>query len=163
MVKNLPPMQGHRFNPWSRKIAYASGLLRPCTTSTEAQTSRAHVPQQKKPPQQEAHAPQLERSPCSSHLEKARAQQWRPSAAKHKYFVKDLLYIQTPGLFPNSLSSEYLMVSMNLSWFPNNPSARLHIRGKKLSFLVHDKTKWTTKSYMVCLYLSVYEGVCVSM
>ena len=81
----------------------------------------------------------------------------------NKYFLKDLLYIQTPDLLPNSLSSESLMVSMNLSWLPNNPSARLHIKGKQLLFLVHSKTKQTTKSYMVYMYLSVYEGLCVSM
>ena len=71
MVKNLPPVQGHRFDPWSRKIAYASGQLSPCTTSTEAQTPRAHVPQQKKPPQQEAFALHLERSRHSMQLKKA--------------------------------------------------------------------------------------------
>ena len=29
------PMQGHRFNPWSRKIPHASEQLSPCATTTE--------------------------------------------------------------------------------------------------------------------------------
>ena len=45
MVKNLPakkkkkriclPMQGHRFEPWSRKIPYAAEQLSPCATTPE--------------------------------------------------------------------------------------------------------------------------------
>ena len=42
----------------------------------------ARAPQQEKPPQREARTPQLESSPCSPQLEKARAQQRRPSTAK---------------------------------------------------------------------------------
>ena len=34
-LRILLPMQGHRFNPWSRKILHAMGQLSPCTTSTE--------------------------------------------------------------------------------------------------------------------------------
>ena len=82
VVNNLPPMQGHRLDPWSRKIAYASGQLSLCTTSTEAQTPRAHVSQQKKPPQQGAFALQLETSCQSLQLKKALAKQQAPHSQK---------------------------------------------------------------------------------
>ena len=45
--------------------------------------SRACAPQQEKPPQWEARAPQ-QSSPCSPQLEKAHAQQRRPNVAKNK-------------------------------------------------------------------------------
>ena len=41
MVQDLgvcPPMRGHRFDPWSRKIPHAMGQLNPCCTTTEAST-----------------------------------------------------------------------------------------------------------------------------
>ena len=45
-----------------------------CTVATEVRAPGACAPQQEKPLQQEARVPQLERSPCSSQLErKARA------------------------------------------------------------------------------------------
>ena len=54
-------------------------LMNPCATITEA-----CAPQQEKPPQQETWAPQLRVAPaCSLQLEKAWAQQWRPSTAKN--------------------------------------------------------------------------------
>ena len=59
-------------------------MLSPCATTTEALAPRAHDPQQQKPPQGEAHAPQLKSSPCSPQLEKAHRQQQRPSTAKNK-------------------------------------------------------------------------------
>ena len=62
------PMQGHGFEPWSRKIPHAveqltpapqilslcsrarePQLLSPCATTTEACTPRARAPQQEKP------------------------------------------------------------------------------------------------------------------
>ena len=46
--------------------------------------SRACAPQQEKPPQWEAHAPQLESRPRLPQLENALMQQRRPSAAKKK-------------------------------------------------------------------------------
>ena len=45
---------------------------------------RARAPQQEKPTQWEARAPQQKSSPRSPQLEKARAQQQRPNAAKNK-------------------------------------------------------------------------------
>ena len=39
-------------------------LLSPCVTTTEARASRAHAPQQEKPPQWEAHAPQRRVAPA---------------------------------------------------------------------------------------------------
>ena len=41
MVQDLgvcPPMRGHQFDPWSRKIPHAMGQLNPCCTTTEAST-----------------------------------------------------------------------------------------------------------------------------
>ena len=55
----------HRFNPWSGKIPHASGQLSQSTTRTEPTRSTW-----------------AGSSPCSPQLEKAWAQQWRPSTAK---------------------------------------------------------------------------------
>ena len=55
-------------------------LQGPHATATEAHTLWAHASQQEKH-QGEDHTPQLERSPCSPKLEKARVQQQGPSAA----------------------------------------------------------------------------------
>ena len=63
--------------------AHMPQLLRPRATATEACVPRAHAPQQEKPLQWEAHELQWS-SPCSLQLEKARAQQQRPNAAKNK-------------------------------------------------------------------------------
>ena len=46
------PMQGHWSDPWSE------------TTTTEAKCPRACAPEQEKPPQKEAYALKLERSPA---------------------------------------------------------------------------------------------------
>ena len=59
------------------------GQLSPCATTTDPVCSRARVLQQEKPPQWEARVLQLESSPHWPQLEKARAQQWRPGAAKN--------------------------------------------------------------------------------
>ena len=53
-------------------------------TTTEARVPRARAAQQEKPPQWEARALQQRVAPHSLQLEKARAQQWRPNAAKNK-------------------------------------------------------------------------------
>ena len=45
-----------------------------CATTTEARTPRAYAPQQEKPQQWEAHAPQLESSSWTPQLEKAHMQ-----------------------------------------------------------------------------------------
>ena len=58
-------------------------LLRLGTTKTEAPAPTACSPQQEKS-LQEACAPQLTSSPSSTQLEKAHAQQQRPSADKNK-------------------------------------------------------------------------------
>ena len=51
------------FNPWSRKILCALEQLNPCATSAEP-CSRARAPQQEKPLQCEAHAPQWRVAPA---------------------------------------------------------------------------------------------------
>ena len=50
--------RGLRFEPWSGKIPHAAEQLGPVTTTTEAGMPRARAPQQEKPLQCEAHAPQ---------------------------------------------------------------------------------------------------------
>ena len=57
--------------------------MSPRAASTEARAPRAHAPQQKKPPQWEARAPQ-QSTPRSPQLEKAHVQQQRPHAAKNE-------------------------------------------------------------------------------
>ena len=44
--------------------------LSPCATTTKSTCSGAHVPQEK-PPQEEAHAPQIQSTPYSPQLEKS--------------------------------------------------------------------------------------------
>ena len=56
-------MQG--IDPWSRKIPHAMGQVSLCTTATEP------LLHNEKPPQWEAQALKLERSPHSTQLEKA--------------------------------------------------------------------------------------------
>ena len=67
-------------NYWAREPQ----LLSPCATTTEARMPTARAPQQEKPQQWEACAPQWKSSPHSPQLEKAHAQQKRPKAAKNK-------------------------------------------------------------------------------
>ena len=55
----------------------------PCATTIEAHELRTHAPQQEKPLQWEACAPQ-DSSPHSSQVEKAHAQQWRLSPAQNR-------------------------------------------------------------------------------
>ena len=56
-----------RHNYWAREPQ----LLSPRATTTEACAPRARAPQQEKPPQWEARAPQQKSSPRSPQLEKA--------------------------------------------------------------------------------------------
>ena len=72
--------RGRRFHSWSGKISHAMGQLSPCTTTTDTSVPRAHVPQEQ-PLQWEAHTLQPESSRRLRQLEKACAQQGRPSAA----------------------------------------------------------------------------------
>ena len=67
------------------KIPHAVEQLSPCTTTTEAQVTPVHPPQQEKPPQWAACVQQLESSPCLLQLEKAHTQQWKPREAKNKW------------------------------------------------------------------------------
>ena len=83
--------KGHRFDPWPRNIPHATEQLSLCTTTVEAHMlqllkpvcPKARVPQQEKPWQWEAHAPQ-QSNPYSPQQEKAHEQQWRLSAVKNK-------------------------------------------------------------------------------
>ena len=78
------PIQGHRFDSPSRKIAHASEQLSFCTTTAEPAPT-ACAPQQEKPPQQEGCPPQLKSGPRPLlHLEKAHMSQGRCSTAKNK-------------------------------------------------------------------------------
>ena len=58
-------------------------LLGSCAATTEAHAPRTCVLQLEKPPWWEAHVPQLESSPHLLQVEKALAQQQRPSATKN--------------------------------------------------------------------------------
>ena len=62
MVKNLTANAGDTgWIPGSgTKIPHAAGQLSPCARDTEPMRLRAHALQQEKPPQCEAHTPQLE-------------------------------------------------------------------------------------------------------
>ena len=76
VIKNLPAnagVTGSTSGPGT-KIPHGLVQLSTCSATTDPTLSRAHVPQQEKPPQW-AQAPQLE---------KAYPQQQRPSAAKNK-------------------------------------------------------------------------------
>lgn len=110
VVENLPPMQGHGFNPWSEKIPHAVGQVSPCTTTTEPQllshnywassldpVSRnycmhlgARLCSKREPLQRESRAPHLESSSHSPQREKACVQQ-RPSTAISKY-IKNKIF-----------------------------------------------------------------------
>ena len=65
--------RGHGFNPWSGKIPHAAGQLSLWASTTELVLPKACAPQQEKPPQREAQAPQLENM-----------QQQRPNEAINK-------------------------------------------------------------------------------
>ena len=72
-------------NYWACALEPAShDYWSPCATPTEAHMPRARALQQEKPPQWEAHCTTTKSSPHLPQLEKARAQQRRPNAAKNK-------------------------------------------------------------------------------
>ena len=106
---------GHRFYPWSGKIPHATGQLSSCTTSTEP---RACAPQREKPAQWDALVLPLESNPCSLQLEKACAQQRRPSTAKNKqiniiteeYFLQDDLLFFSCTFISYSVPTKQLEV-----------------------------------------------------
>ena len=70
-------------------------LLSLHSRAQELPATEACALQQEKPLQWEASAPKPESSPHSPQLEKACAQQWRPSAAKSKYINKFLKQSKT--------------------------------------------------------------------
>ena len=78
-------------------------LLSPRATTSEAGVPRARAPQQEKPPQWEARAPQLE---------KACAQQRRPNTAKNKLIKKNIdckeQYIEDLLLYIDYMLQYYL-------------------------------------------------------
>ena len=80
--------KGNGFCPWSRKIPHAVGQPSPYATTTEPTHCRTRAPQQEKPRQWKAHAPKLENCPHLLQLEKALAQQQRPSSVKNKNKLK---------------------------------------------------------------------------
>ena len=96
VIKNMPaslgdtgsiPGLGKFHMPWSKQT-HAPQLLSLCSRAHALQLlkpmgPRVHAPQQEKPTQWEAHALQLESSPCSWQLEKAQVQQGRLSKAKN--------------------------------------------------------------------------------
>ena len=92
MVKNPPAKAGDlglspglgRSHMLQSNEAHAPQLLSPRATTTEARTPRDRAPQQEKPLQWEARAPQRRVAPRSPQLEKARTQQRRPNTAKNK-------------------------------------------------------------------------------
>ena len=62
----------------------AAEQLSPCVTTTEARAPRACAPQQREATAMRSPHTATKSSPHSPQLEKARAQQWRPNAAKSK-------------------------------------------------------------------------------
>ena len=79
VVKNLPASAGgHRFDPWSGRIPHALGQPGPHAATAEP------VPPREQPPQREACAPHLERSPLLPQPEKTCAQQQSPSASPNE-------------------------------------------------------------------------------
>ena len=82
--------KGSWFDPRSRKIPHATGRYRatkPVCHNRWSLFTWARAPQEK-PPQWEACACQLESSPHLLQLEKAPAQQQRPSVPKSRYINK---------------------------------------------------------------------------
>ena len=66
VVKNSPANTGDTgLIPGPGRFPHAIELLSLCATTTEAQVSRAHAPQQEKQPQWEAHTTQRKSSPHS--------------------------------------------------------------------------------------------------
>ena len=85
VVKNLPASAGNTGltpGPGGSHVPQSSWA---CVLQLLSPPSRARVPQQERPPQGEACAPQQESSTHSLQLEKARGQQQRPSTAKNTY------------------------------------------------------------------------------
>lgn len=59
--------------------------------------NETHAPQQKMSPQWEVHVPPLKNRPCSLQIEKARAQQQKPSATKikiNKNFKNEVVLVE---------------------------------------------------------------------
>ena len=85
--KNPCQCRGHRFDPWSEKIPHATGQLSPYTIPAEPTSlkpvlcnERSHC--NEKPAYHKKSSSAAPTPPGSLQLEKAFAQQQRPSAAK---------------------------------------------------------------------------------
>ena len=126
MDKNLPanarhmhltPGLGRSHMPW-RNYACVPQLLNPLAAASEAHVPRPCAPQQEGPSQQAAHALSLESNRCSLPLEKARVQQWGPSAVKNKikklinwkkgFFIEMSCGTAIPlwGIYPKEMESD---------------------------------------------------------
>ena len=71
------------FNPWSGKIPHAKPVCHnywACAPESRSQNHWVHVPRARSPQQQKS----LQREACTLQLEKARVQEWRPSATRKK-------------------------------------------------------------------------------
>ena len=79
LVQKIPRAADHP-SPWVTTIEHVLWSL--WAAPADAQASSGHTPQLEKPPQWEACALQLERSPCSPQREKACSQHRRPRATK---------------------------------------------------------------------------------
>ena len=90
--------RGCGFDSQSGRIPHAMGQLSPRAATAEARVPWAYAWQQEKAPQWDGCTPQLESSPHSLQLEKARMQQWRPSAAKNKIFFLIIKQTKTKTL-----------------------------------------------------------------
>ena len=110
---------------WSKKISHVAEQLSSFAATTEAR-SQAWAPQQDKPPQREARAPQLESSPHSPQLEKTRAEQWRHSAAKRKLNQKEQEGVHSqhtipwaeprPRYTPHSVCVQWVNINLSSKW-----------------------------------------------
>ena len=82
-------MQGTQVRALVQEDPTCRGAAKPVRHNYWARTPRAHAPQQEKPPQWEARAPQQRVAPAHHNSNKAcvcvcRTQQQRPNAAKNK-------------------------------------------------------------------------------
>ena len=137
------PMQGHRFDPWPGKIPHAMQQLSPWATTTKALVPRARAPQQEKPPQWEAHAPQRS-SPCASQLQKSHMQQRRHNAAK----TKKIIFFKKVHLKKKKFTIILLLTTQNL-W----GSAKAVQRGKFIAIQSYLKKQKTSQINNLTLHL----------
>ena len=82
------PMQGHGFEPWSRRIPHVAEQLSPRATTPETHAHRSQCSTTREATAMRSPRTATKSSPCSPQLEKARMQQQRPNAAINKIFKK---------------------------------------------------------------------------